>query len=316
MSNTNQYSLYSGTVLPQGGSPALHLTQLHGRNIDNGLRIEEHILAGTVDRATSLVMEGNPIIGMMTYDLAGAFNGGIGIRHGYNAAGGATFRYQQRASNLVSGSGTVGTFMTGSKHITVTADGGMVMPQRLAFSQGQLGQLDMTFFAQWTDRSLDPLVLAVDQALAQSPAYSSLFTLGPFMYDGSPIDGCIGWELQCGLGLEPRFREGLTYPVEHLMNTRLPRIVVRFDTPEIAAWVGNLFMAQQQDPIQLFGRRKNPANSDGNYADDATEHLKLSVPGGSWKVDPFGATGTQNVPGQITLVPTGVLELSLASAIE
>jgi hypothetical protein len=294
----------------------LTLNQLQGRDVDNGLRIEEYVAPGTVDRAISLIMEGNFGVAMRTFDLLTAMQGGISFTTGFNAAGGATFRYQKRAPNAVSGTGTVGAFVTGSNHKTKTSTGGMIMPVSLAVSQGQLATLTLAYFAFWTgDRSVLPLVNNNSASLSGTPAHNSTYTLGPVKYGSDYLNGLIGWELQTGLEFVPRLRDGLTYPVDGYIRMRMPRIILKFDTPDIQDQVGRLSHAALGSAITVYARRKSGTTGDGNVSDATSAHVSISAAAGSWKVDPTGVSDHDNAAGQVTILPTGVITTSYAAAI-
>lgn len=312
---TDQFSLSSASFDPGGEGSALNLTQLQGRDFDNGLRLEEFIVPGSLDRAITVLMEGNVMVGMRTHDLLTALQGGISPLTAYYAMDGATFRYQKRAKNTVTGEGTYGGFVVADEHRLRTSTRGLIIPQSIAVSQGQLATLTMAYLALWSNRSVLPLVDAVDQALAAPPAYNSLYTLGPCKLGSDFIDGLIGWEYQTGLRIEPVFRDGLTFPVECHLIERKPSIKLRFNTPDIAAQVGNLFHGALGSALKVFARRKSGTTGDGNVLDASSAHVSHTVAAGSWRVDPAGANGQDSVPGEVTVIPTGTVATSYAAAI-
>lgn len=310
-----QFGLHSATFV-DADAASLTLNQLQGRDFDNGLQLMEYVAPGTVDRAISVIMQGNCAMAMRTHDLLSSLQGGISFLTGYNAAQGATFRYQKRASNLVSGTGTVGAFRTPNEHITKTSTGGMILPTSLVVNQNQLATLTMIYMALWTgDRSVLPMVQNSSTSLSGTPAYNSLYTLGPVKLGSDIIEGLQGWELQSGLQFVPRFREGYTFPVEITLNMRLPRLVLKFDSPEIATRVGNLFHAQLGASITAYARRKSGTTGTGNVLDTSSAHMSVATAAGSWQVDSAGVSDHDNASGQVTVLPTGTIVTSYTAAI-
>lgn len=311
----SQYSLYSSTFTPATGDP-LVLNQVSGRSVSNGLRLHEQQLAGAVDRAGTVILAGDPVVGLQTMDLLTALTA-ISLTTGYRAASGAILRYQKRGSDVVSGSGTTGPFTTGSTHRTVTSPKGMLMPTSLSVAQDGLAMLALTYHGyESDDGATRPFTLNTSQALAGTPALNSLYTLGPVKLGASALDGLIGWEFDTGLGaFETRRKNGRTYPNEGKLRSRLARLVLKFDNPEIADSVGSYFHAQLGSTLTAYARKKSLTSTDGNVADDQSSHLSIAIAAGSWKLDDESANDHDDIPGQVSVFVNGTITSSLTAAI-
>lgn len=313
--------LYSGYSAAFGDSVGgdLTFTQMLGMEIGANLRIEEYVVPGTIDRAVNLVMTGEPKIPLRTHDGL-FFLQNVPITTGFRCDEGATFRLQKRAQDLdADGAGTLGAFMSTEAHAKVTSTGGFLCPLSISVSQGQLATFAMEYYAWWTgDRSVLPLVAAFSQALANAPSFNSAYTLGPVkLTGGSPaiIPGVVGWEFQTGLQIVPHWSEGLAFPDFCTLQMRKPRIVLRFETPEPVAQIGNMFKAALGNTITMYLRRKSNTEGHGNVADATTSHASIAVATGSWLPEQVSVNEHDSASLTIPILPTGVVTKSYATAI-
>lgn len=310
-----QYSLYSSTLTPSSPGTALVLNQITGRDVSAGLRLHELQLAGAVDRAATVILDGDSMVTFRTTDLT-TILGAVPLTTGFRVDEGAVFRYQKRGADVVSGSGTTGPFTTGSTHRTVTSPKGFLIPVSISAAQNGIASMVLTYYSyESDDGATPPFVLNTSQGLSSAPARNSEFTLGPVTLNDVVLDGLQSWELQSGLNFVTRKKNGRTYPNEGRLISRLPRLVLKFDNPEIADSVGSYFHSQLANTLKVFARKKSLTTTDGNVADDASSHLAITISAGSWKLDDESANDHDDIPGTVTVMPTGTISSSLSAAI-
>lgn len=306
------YSLYSASFVDTGGLGTLHMNQLEGQDVQPSVRIEEYVVPGTVDRAVNLVMDGDPVIPFRSHDLAWLL-GNIDLTTGAKIGTSATFRYQKRVTMPAA---AAGTFVSGSNHVTVSSNGGLLVPTGISVAHGGLAVASLTYVATWNgDRSVLPLVAAFSQGLSTGPEFNSAYTLGPVRISGADIPGLIGWEFQTGLQIVPRKKEGHTFPTTVFLQTRKPRIVLRFDTPDPISLIGNMFHAPLGGTIQCWLRRKSQDTGHGCVADTTASHAFLEFEYGTWMPEMVSAAGVENAALSVPVLPTSVVTVDDEAAI-
>lgn len=305
------YSLYSATF-EDAETGSLHLTQLSGYEVQTGVRIEELVLPGTVDRAVNLVMDGDPKAVLRTQDLLTVLQS-IPLTSGLSIDTAATLRYQQRT---IMQAAQAGTFESGSNHAKLTSVGGVLCPMGISVQHGGLAVANLEYWASWLgDPTTSPFELSFSQALAQAPSFTSAYTLGPVTLGATPLEGIIGWDFQTGLEIVPRKYEGWTYPAEFIIRMRKPRVVLQFDNPEPVSSIGDLFHAALGSALKLYLRRKSATTADGNVAAATASHAYIQVTAGSWMGERIAASDHDNASLSVPVLPTGTIASSYATAL-
>lgn len=298
----NRYGIYTASLF--GGS-TLTFNQIHGQDISPNLQIEEHIVAGAVDRAVNVIMSGGPEVPLRTHDLAGAC--GISATAGFKATTGARFRMQKKDPQ--------GTFASGSSHVFVDSTLGFGVLQSIAAQQGQLAEAIIRYMALF-DGSNPPLTASVSQSLSgvTAPAANGLYTLGPLKIGSTFFTDLQGASFSTGIELEPKSGDGYPYPTNCFIKSRKPRLTLSAIDPELLDTIGSALHAQLGVTIKQYWRKKATGQT-GLVADDQTSHICLTISAGSWGPSSVSGSGGDNVSNPIEIIPTGTISLASGVAI-
>jgi len=297
-----RYSIYSSTFTD--GTTPISLVQVRSTSVQSGSRKSLITPGGAVDRGAIVLSHAEPVIRLETGDLATAL-AGISATTGYNASSGATLRAQQRSDG--------GVFLGAGNHVTVTSSKGFLLPESLSARQDdeQGAALSLLYYPLSSTGLAAPLTVTASQNLANSPAYTSLFYLGPVYHNGSALPGILGVEIDFGLMYSVVRHDGDVYAREGTIVMRNPSF--RISMAELDA-APDLFNAALAGVLAIYLRKGSPGGS--RVADATTSHVKVSCATGAWSTTDKSVAGLEaDWAANIEALPTGTITVSAASAI-
>ena len=304
MASAERFGVYPASFVHAGGT--LDLTQMESFRVTPQASKAEIIPAGSVDRAAVVTANSDARAQFGTKDLNTYF-GTVSATAGLVLTGNATFRLQEREE--------AAAFLTGATHGTVVATGGWIIPESLSASiEDNDGAVLRSIFQAFWDGTNAPFVFndAVNFAAAPTPAFNSLFFLGPVYHNSVEISGITNVSVNFGI----QFNAAPKSPGPHKETGAIMR-----RTPEIT------FTTAKTDEgagLDMFHRAVNTsfavyfwkgANNSDRVAKATAEHCKISFTAGDIETTEVGGDGTEDAMLQTTVRPTGTIAVSVASAI-
>lgn len=301
----NRYGIYPAIF--SGGS-TLNLPQLGMAQADPGSTIERVIPSGAVDPAANIVSSGRPTAAIRTLDLKTFFTT-VSPSTGFSCTGGALFHYQQRASG--------GVFSGGSTNIILTSTKGFLLPQRLSANENGPADLTAQYLCLYDGTNI-PFTIAASQSLsdAPSPAFASMYFLGPLYVNAAQVEGIIGVNIDFGITASPRTPDGLVWPTHCPIVRRQPVIGVTFLKAEVLpSTLVSFIHAATAGIIACYFKRGLPGAVRVADASITDSHLKITAASGTYQPAGIEVSGEDDTTVTINILPTAALGVGLAVAI-
>lgn len=309
MATAERFSLFPLSFVHAGGT--LNLAQLGGFNINTGIRSNEIIPGGAVDRARVGVTSAEPVMSFTTMDLA-TFFGAVSATAGLAATGAVTFRLQERS--------TGGTFETGTTHETYTAGSGSVMrPVTLSAGQDDDGAvLSSEILPMSSDGITAPIAhnTGVDFSSAPAPAFASRYYLGPVYHDGNEIGGITNVNIDFGINFEPKRFDGDPYARLVPIVTRQPLLTfttAKIDGPSLS----DIFSESITNDFSFYfwndvaNSTRTAKTGGGNET-----HVEISGTAGKWCEDNITVQGTDDGAMTVQIMPIGAIAIDITAFID
>ena len=303
MAATTRYGIYPASFT--NGTP-WHLNQVDSVDVRFGPNKTDVIPGGNVDRSAVMMVTGDPRISFSTSDVLTALTN-CTMTAGYNASAGATIRYQQRADG--------GTFSGGSTFSLVSATKGFLYPTTLTAQNGDAGgaRIDLEFVALY-DGTNAALTASVSQAVASpTPAFNSKYFMGPVYANGTQIDGVQSVTIQTGMAYTLAIADGELWARVGSIVTRRPTIQFTMLKVDYYSNFSSLFNNSVPGTIACYFARGVDGGARVSYA--SASHVKISAATGSWSPDNVSVREDGDAMMSVTVMPTGTLSTSVASAI-
>lgn len=304
MASAERFSLFPCAFVHAGGT--LNLTQMDGFDVKGNSRKNAIIPGGAVDRAHIGIASAAPSATFNTRDLTTLFTDVSGSA-GLAISGAATFRLQERSNSS--------TFETGATHETFTAASGFLYPTSISASQdGEDGASCSCEFVPHWDGSTNPFVhnTGVNFDAVNAPAFVSRFFLGPVYSNTTQIAGVVSINVDFGITYDARPFNGAPYASLGAIIKREPTLsitVAKIDTLSALTMFGNAV-----DTSFSIYLQKGVA-SGTRVAGATSTHCKISCTAGDMTNDSVSVTGNDDGTATLTVMPTTVVAVSVASAI-
>lgn len=303
------YTGYPATfAYGEAGGSTLSLPQLRGVDKSTGKALMEVIAAGSLDRAAVILSHADPRVGITSADLA-AIVGGISPSVGLKITGTALFQLQQ-AENA-------GTFTGADANILVTNSvGGFLSIGSISARQDDNNtgaSAELLYYPHSSDGLTAPLALATGQDLTGAPAFGSQFFLGPAYYDSSELEGLLASEVQFGIEYAVIRGSGDVFARKGRIKRRRPIIRLTFDKLSNVVTSGLFSGSLAGDTLAVYYRKGVHGGS--RVADATAQHVKISCTAGEWGTDNISWSDDEDGNAVLTVLPTGTLAGSAASAI-
>lgn len=307
MASAERFGLYPCSF-GYGASSTLNLTQMQGFSLNPAAQITTIHASGAIDPKANIEVFSDPRIRFATRDLTtyfGAVSATVGLALNSN---GATFRLQERSAQD-------GVFETGSTHETYTVAQGFLYPVSIGAQQDDTnGALIESELCCEYNGSVVPIVknTGVDFSGASSPAFTSEFWLGPAYVNGSEIAGVISSRVDFGITYSPRRTSGQIYATKGAITQRLPRLSLTILKADAVSAL-NIFHRALAGTVAFYYWK---GTASGNrVAVATTSHCKVSAAAGSWNEQSISVQDNDDATVEISIMPTGTLSVSVASAI-
>lgn len=306
MASAERFCLFPCSVI-HGAAQTLNFAQIQDFAVNPNGTIDEFYAPGSVDRKANILANASPHITFGTQDLVTYF-GAISPIVGLALTGAGTFRIQER-SNLD------GVFETGATHETFTATGGLIVPTRLTASQDeQTGCVMQSMFHALYNGSVEPIVhnTGVDFAGAPAPAFVSEFFLGPVYHNAAQVKGITQVAVDFGIQFVPKRTSGEVWATLGAITRRSPLFTFTTLKSDVDATI-SLFNRALSGVFAFYLWKGADAGS--RVAIASTVHCKISCATGAWSTDSIQVTGHDDATSNISIRNTGVISVSVASAI-
>ena len=310
---SNRYGLYSAFF--DAGATGLALNQL--RSI--GTRTQKQILSihpsGSIDPSVHVMSSARPVMQFGSRDLATIFGAAtpVSITAGLYCSDASTFMYRRRVAG--------GAYSSAAEHLVQTVRAGFLHCSEIsADAESQDGaQATLEFVALSVD-GRNPFTITDDQSIPgalTAPAYNSVFYHGPAYINGVQLPGLISTRVRPGIDFRARIADGGTFPLNTLssISARRPMIELSFlKLDMLDSVIGALTTAAFSTTLATYWWRGSN-NGEGRVAAATASHIQISAAAGSWGPEDVSVQDEDDGTTTITVMPTGTLSLSAASAI-
>jgi len=210
-----------------------------------------------------------------------------------------------------------GVRASGSSHLKMTGAQGILVPRSLSASQDGVAMVDFEAILTY-DGTLDPVVIADNQALEGSPAVGELFTVGPVSINGATIEGIQGITVDFGISVISRAGDGQVWPTYAAIMSRAPSIQIQTTDVVSLATFGLSGTAQGASDSVVYFRKLSEGGT--RVADGTAEHVSITVDDGIITVDNLEGSQDGVSGSTVTITPSddesnAILAVSTAAAI-
>ena len=305
MASAERFGLYPCSFVHAGGT--LNLAQMQGFNISTGAQRTRIWASGAVDPKAHVLANASPVINFQTRDLA-TYWGTVSPTVGLAQSNSSTYRLQERSD-------LSGVFETGSTNETYTVEAGWLCPVSVSASQDDAnGAIVESMHFPLYNGTTEPIVhnTAVDISGASAPAFTSEFWLGPVYHNGAEIPGIINTRVDFGINFAPRRTSGHVYPKKGAIVGRGPMLSFTTLKVDVTATI-NQFLRATAGTMAFYYWKGADAGS--RVAVATTVHCKISAATGAWGDDSMSVQDNDDATSTISILPTGTIAVSVASAI-
>lgn len=304
MASAQRFGIFPCSFVHAGGT--LNLTQMDSFDCQTGVQKAEIIPGGAVDRAHIGIASAQPKATFSTRDLATLFTD-VSISAGLALTGTATFRLQEREDGS--------TFGTGTTHETFVGQTGFLYPTQIQASQdGADGASATCEVVPLWDGSNAPWIhnTSVDFGAVSAPAFVSRFFLGPVYHNSGQLAGVKSVTVNTGINYDAQRFDGEPYARRGAIVARQPTITFTLAKVD-AVQALNMFGAPVSSSFAVYFQKGVASGT--RVAAATAQHCKISCTAGDITQDNVSVSGTDDGMVNVTVMPTGTLAVSVASAI-
>jgi len=290
----------------------LFIDQITDQNIDLGITDLLLSADGQVDPTFVAVGEQNPRLAYTSSKLAtilaSCWIDGLKISSDVDDDG-AEFFFQKVEAE--------GTRATGSSHVKLTMNKGMLIPRTITAPHNALASVELEFIPVW-DETNDILVVETSQAIEGTPSVSEAFCAGPAYINGVQLESIQETGIDLGIAEFVAGGDGDIWQKFVAIGTRTPRITLRTLDAVSLSTFGISGTAQGVTDSDIYLRK---VAKDGTRVANATaEHIKVSVDEGNITCRAITGTHGEFLGTEIQINPTyddtnDILALDTASVI-
>jgi len=300
MSVANLHTLYAVDVDPITEANAVFIDQLTNYGLDPGIAEILQRSGGEVDPTYVATMGQSPRITFTSTALATILAemsnkfllSGIKIDSDATHDGLECF-FQKIAEG--------GARASGSVHIKMTVNEGLLLPRALSAAQEGVASLALEAIIGY-DGTNDPIVIANNQALIGAPAVGELFTLGPVKINGTTLSGVIAVTIDPGIAEIVQSGDGQPWPSFIGIIQREPLITITTLEAISLSTFGLAGAAQDASDSLIYLRKMVKGGT--RVADATAEHISFSIDEGQIRVRNITAAQGGTVATQVEIRPT------------
>ena len=181
---------------------------------------------------------------------------------------------------------------TGSTHRKITIVEGIVYPTTLSWQNAGLAQVAYRAMAKY-DGSNAPIASTDDSAVPTASDDDERFSCGPVTIGGVSIDQVTSLNIEFGIEVMAKARQGAIWPTDIWIKSISPTITITTD--DVLDWAaaaiptGGLACTQANTILYL---RKWNAGGTGFVTDVTAQHIKLAAAGLAHVETPFDGSGS------------------------
>jgi hypothetical protein len=298
MAQTNRYSGYCAKFV--GGS-TLDLVQCHSVSVNPGASKVTIIPSGALNPLAIPMMFAAPTVTLRTHDIA-AVLAAVSITNGLPITSSALIQYQGRDDGA--------TFTGSNTHTVLSATKGWLGITGITASQDSPAEVTLGFWALYDGTNL-PFVTDGTASLTSTPAFGSMFSLGPVYINSVELAGIQSWSCSPGINYQVNRESGDVFARTGSIHSRNPTFT--FSGFKASLLESGLFNQSLAGTFAAYARKMVHGGS--RVADATTEHVKLSAAAGVWSPDSGQADDVGDAMFSYTTQPINVIAATSASAI-
>lgn len=300
MAQTNRYSGYCAKFV--GGS-TLDLMQVHSVSVNPGASKVTVMPSGALNPLAIPMMFAQPTVTLRTHDIA-AVLAAVSITNGLAITSSALIQYQGRDDGA--------TFTSGSTHTVVSATKGWLGITSITASQDAPAEVTLGFWALYDGTNI-PFVADGTASLTSTPAFGTMFAMGPVYVNSAEIAGIQSVTCNPGINYQVNRESGDVYARTGSIISRNPTFTFSTFKASLLETSGIQFNAALAGTFAAYLRKMVHGGS--RVADATTEHVKLSAAAGVWSQDSGEASDVGDAMFSYTTQPINTIASSYASAI-
>ena len=307
MASASRFGLYSCSTVT-GSAVTTVFNQMVGFEMSPGASRTRIHVGGDVDPKAHIEAFSDPRIRFGTRDLT-KYWGIVSATTGVALTGTATFRLQERGT-------LAGVFESGATAgETYTVAQGILLPRTLSANQDDTqGAIIQSELICEHNGSVAPIVknTNADITVATAPAFNSEFFMGPVYINSVEVPGIISTNIDFGIEYSSKRTSGQVYSTLGAIVRRAPMMsftTLKADTDTASS----AFLRALAGVVAIYFWKG--ADSGNRVAIASTVHLKISAAAGSWGNDSISVQELDDATDVISIMPTGSLSMSIASAI-
>lgn len=192
---------------------------------------------------------------------------------------------------------------TDTTHTRCTINQGVVYWDTITLRNNDFATVDVVMVASY-DGTNRPIVATGSVALPTSELSPAVFYgVGPIQINGTLVEKIQEVTISSGMTAEPKFADNIPWPWRINLRMVEPTVTIVTETiahlPSIGLSGGAL---NGTTGLALYGRKfvNNTASGAQRVADATEEHLKITIPSGTYRVDTTSASG--NDAAQTTIM--------------
>ena len=259
----NKYSVYAANL---GGSliSGISEQEINPQLVEAILHTD-----GNPDPTYIGPMEAKPVIPFTSTEIAALLT--LLGSAGWIVTGGGAIFYCQRMTEIGRS--------TGSDHLRMLVNRGVVIPEQLTAGTGQGGEARLRANCHCTwDGTNSPIVTSL-AALAGTPEISKVYNAGPVKINGTLLGGVQNITVQFGVNLTQDLADGEGLPRDAFTATRDPIITITTTHVTALNTLGIAGTGITANVVAYLTRLKNDDQS-LRYANNVAEHISLTMAAG------------------------------------
>ncbi len=307
MASASRFSGYTCSTVT-GAAVTTHFNQMVGFEIIPGANRSRRYVSGSVDPKAHIEAFSDPRIRFGMRDMT-KYWGIVSATTGVALTGAATFRLQERGT-------LAGVFEAGATAgETYTVAQGIILPMSLGANQDDTeGAVIESELVCESNGSVLPIVKNTNQdiTVATAPAWNSEFFMGPVYVNAAEVPGIISTRIDFGIEYSSKRTSGQVYSTLGAIVRRAPMISITTLKADHNTALAMFLRALAGTVAVYFWKGADAGN---RVAVLTAEHLKISAAAGSWGEDSISVNNLDDATTTISIMPTGSLSMSVASAI-
>lgn len=194
-----------------------------------------------------------------------------------------------------------GVRATGSNHIKLTVNEGILVPRQISASHNERAELEYELIITW-DGTNDPIVIATSQALEGTAAVGELFTIGEVDINGVTLEGIKEITVDFGITEFVEGADGNVWPTYTAIKERQPLITILTNEAVALSTFGIAGVAQGATDSLIYFRKVDEGGK--RVADVTEEHISIAIDEGIIQCKEISGDHNEKLGTSIEIRPT------------